>query len=65
MAGLMYVQAVRRPLSSVTHLGPGHNQIVSGFQTNTTFIRVTRTVSWTFGHADGVSFMSLPIGSPA
>lgn len=40
--------------------------VVSGFQTNTSFLRIVRYLHWVKGYADSVGFLTLPIaGSPA
>jgi HK97 family phage major capsid protein len=39
--------------------------VVSGFQTNTSFIRIIRTLHWALGYDDGVAFIELDVpGSP-
>ncbi len=40
------------------------SNVVSGFQGDTSFLRIIRTLSWVKGYADSVGFISLPTGSP-
>lgn len=41
----------------------GAQNLVSAFQTNTTFIRITRYVHWVLGADDGVGYIELPIAA--
>lgn len=64
--GMLVERAENAAVRMDTAPGSGHVQVVSGFQTNTTFVRLVRCLSWSLLTDDCVAYLELPIGgSPA
>src|SRR5262245_184159 len=62
--GLTIERSNQTAIQLTTTPSSGPTNLVSGFQTNTRFIKITRFLNWKLGYSDAIALLTLPIGSP-